>query len=178
MRYGFWLVWAALNAAPCAAPCAANPEMVINEILPAPARDWNGDGVVSTRDDEWGEVYNTTDHDISLTGYRLADTDTSWRYEFTGTLPSHSHLVVFGSDSYAWEKATHHSAVGLSLNNAGDTVRLWRFANGDSTQVDAYAYGSTEGASDRSTGRFPDGTETWRIFDSLNKAPTGSRRYG
>jgi len=178
MRLAIWLVLAAVQAAPCAAPCAANPELVINEILAAPARDWNGDAAVSSRDDEWVEVYNTTDHEISLAGYRLADTDTSWRYEFTGVLPSHSHLVVFGSDSYAWEKATHHTAVGLALNNAGDTVRLWRFANGDSTQLDAYAYNAVEAGSDRSTGRFPDGADTWRIFDQLDKVPTGSKPEG
>ena len=52
------------------------------------------------------------------------------------------------------------------------------FANGDSTQVDAYAYNSVCGGSDRSVGRFPDGGDTWRIFDQLDKVPTGSQPEG
>ncbi len=39
-------------------PVAAAPGPVLNEFLAGPARDWNGNGSISTRDDEWVEVFN------------------------------------------------------------------------------------------------------------------------
>lgn len=90
----------------CAVPAGA--QIVINEFLASPARDWNGDGTLSSRDDEWVEIYNPTSLPVVLDGYRVADADTSWRYGFTGTLAPHERLVVYGSESYAWEKATKH----------------------------------------------------------------------
>ncbi len=178
MRYGWWMVlWLAPTVV--ATPnCEAASQLVINEFMASPGRDWNSDGTVSSRDDEWVEVYNTGETPVILDGYRLADSDTSWRYGFSGTLPGHGRLVVFGAESYAWEKATRHSALGLSLNNTGDVVRLWKFSGTDSMQVDSYAYNSVEGGSDRSVGRFPDGGATWRVFDSLNPIPAGGAVAG
>ncbi|HVP38901.1 MAG TPA: lamin tail domain-containing protein [Candidatus Saccharimonadales bacterium] len=167
---------AALLLAGAAAPARA--ELVINEVLASPARDWNGDGTVSSRDDEWVEIYNPADTPVALDGYRLADADTTWRFALTGTLGPRARLVVFGSDAYAWEKATHHPAYGLSLNNGGDTVRLWKFSGADSVQVDAVTYGAVEGGSDRGYGRFPDGAGSWKLFDALDPAPAGSNPPG
>jgi len=179
MRNGFWLVLGALQMAAASAACdTAHAQLLINEVLAAPGRDWNADGVVSSRDDEWVEVYNPTGSSITLDGYRIADADTSWRMGLSGTLGPHGHLVVYGLDALNWEKATHHTASGLSLNNAGDTVRLWKFTGTDSAQVDVYTYGSNEGGADRATGRFPDGAPNWRIFDSLNPAPASSSPAG
>lgn len=60
------------------------------------------------------------------------------------------------------------------MNNAGDTVRLWKFSGTDSAQVDVVTYGSNEGGTDRAYGRFPDGAASWKIFDSLNPLPAGT----
>lgn len=109
MRYGFWLLAAALQAASLGAACDAQAQLLINEILAAPARDWNGDAVVSSRDDEWVELYNPTGNPIILDGYRIADADTTWRMGLTGTLGPHAFRLVFGSESLEWEKATHHT---------------------------------------------------------------------
>ena len=62
------------------------------------------------------------------------------------------------------------SATGLSLNNSGDTVHLFRIDGADTVAVDVKGYNSIEGASDRSTGRLGGG---WVLFDALNKY-TGS----
>jgi trimeric autotransporter adhesin len=159
-----------------AAPAAA--QVVINEVLASPGRDWNGDGTLSSRDDEWVEVYNAGDQEVSIDGYRLADADTSWRFEFSGTLAPGATRLVYGGESYAWEKATKHGAYGLSLNNGGDTVRLWKFTGPDSVQVDVMVYGALEGGSDRSVGRFPDGRADFKVFDSLNPMPAGSNPPG
>ena len=174
MRYGFWLVVAALQAASLGTACDAQAQLLVNELLAAPARDWNSDAVVSSRDDEWVELYNPTNSPILLDGYRIADADTSWRMGLTGTLGPHAYRLVFGSESLEWEKATHHTASGLSLNNAGDTIRLWKFTGSDSAQVDVVTYGSNEGGTDRAYGRFPDGASTWKVFDALNPLGSGT----
>jgi hypothetical protein len=145
--------------------CAA---LVINEIMPAPATDWDGDGIFNYRDDEWVEVYNPSDVAVDLGGYRITDDDSTWRYELVGTILPHGFVVVFGSDSYAWEKATGFPAYGLSLNNTGDTVRLFMLSSRETLLVDSYAYNRYEGGPERSTGRVPDGGTTWMIFDSMN----------
>jgi hypothetical protein len=149
-------------------PRFCHAQLVINEVLASPSIDWNGDGTYTSRDDEWVEVYNNTEGPIVLDGYRLTDADTTWRYGFSGVLPARGYLVVFGSESYAWEKATGNPAYGLSLNNSGDTVRLWRFVGQDSFVVGAYTYGTNAAGRDRSVGRKPDGVGDWYIFDQLN----------
>lgn len=143
-------------------------EVVINEIMPSPSTDWNGDGVYNYRDDEWVEIYNDSDLPAILDGYRIGDADTTWRYGLCGILAPKSHLVVYGSQSYAWERANGYPAYGLSLGNTGDTVRLWRFVGIDSLQVDSYTYGKGAGGSNRSVGRKPSGGQEWYIFDALN----------
>jgi hypothetical protein len=179
MRMRYRVCGPALLAAALLWPAVpAGAQVVINEVLASPGRDWNGDGATSSRDDEWVEIYNNSDAAVPLDGYRLADLDTTWRFAFSGTLEARARRVVYGSESYAWEKATHHAAYGLSLNNGGDTVRLWKFTGADSAEVDVVAYGALEGGSDRSVGRFPDGGAAWKIFDQLNPVPQGSSPPG
>jgi hypothetical protein len=149
-------------------PGSAFANVVINEILASPSIDWDGDGGYYYRDDEWVEIFNWSNTPINLDDYRLADADTTWRYGFSGVLPARGHLVVFGSEAYAWERANGYPAYGLSLSNSGDTVRLWKFAGTDSFQVDSCDYGTQAAGTDRSIGREPDGTEQWYIFDALN----------
>jgi len=75
---------------------------------------------------------------------------------------------VMGSTSVAWEAANGLGSAGLSLNNAGDTVRLWRLSGNDTLLVDSYTYAAFEVLDDRSTGRMPDGGNTWVVFDGRN----------
>jgi len=145
--------------------CAA--QVRVNEILADPGFDWNGDGTVSTRDDEWVEIVNAGATPVVLDEYRLSDAaSASFRYGFTGTLSPGAVLVVYGGASVAWESANGQSAVGLSLNNAGDTVQLWQVAGPDTILVDSYTYAGFEVLDDRSTGRMPDGAATWALFDA------------
>jgi hypothetical protein len=146
---------------------AAAPGLVLNEFLAGPARDWNGSGAVSTRDDEWVEVFNGGPAAVDLSSFLLTDSDRVPRFAFTGTLEPGGRLLVFGSDSYAWEKAQGRPAYGLSLGNSGDTVMLWQVAGAETLLVDSYAYKSHEAAADRAVGRRVDGGE-WALFDGLD----------
>ena len=162
---------------------AASPEVIeplmLNEILADPQRDWNGDGIVSSRDDEWVEIVNIGISPVILDDYRLAGADTSWRYGFSGDLAPGAVLVVYGGQSYAWETANGAPKFGLRLVNTGGSIGLWRVANGDTVLVNSYTFLDHEADPDRSTGRLPDGGGEWRVFDALNpytgtKLPFGS----
>jgi len=150
-----------------ALPCGA--QVVINEILGDPGIDWNGDGAVSFKDDEWVEIVNAGNTPVDITSYRLSDGGTRiLRFGFAGMLQPGATRVVFGSESVAWESANGLSTAGLSLNNAGDTVRLWQVAAGDTTLADSYTYAGFEILDDRSVGRLPDGAAQWRLWDARN----------
>jgi hypothetical protein len=140
----------------------------INEILPAPARDWDGSGTFSSRDDEWVELVNSGPAALDLAGYFVTDADTLPRYALSGSLAAGGHLMVFGLQSFNWEKANGYPSFGLSLGNSGDAVMLWKVTGGDTTLVDQYTYGSHEAGADRAIGRVPDGTGDWTLFDSLD----------
>ncbi len=154
---------------PAAVPCArADTTLLLNEFMAGPARDWDGNGVFSSRDDEWVEVVNTTAAPLDLSPFLITDGDRIPRVALSGTLEAGGHKVIYGSESYAWEKAHAFPAFGLSLANSGDQVMLWRVTGPDTLLVDSYAYTSQSGASDRAVARSPDATGTWVLYDSLN----------
>jgi hypothetical protein len=150
------------------APAGADSPLRINEFVAGPARDWDGNGTFSSRDDEWVEVMNTDPTALDLAGFLLTDGDSIPRYAFSGSLSAGDHLVVFGRNAYDWERVTGHPAYGLSLGNSGDAVLLWRVVGPDTLLVDGYTYRSHEAAADRAVGRVPDGGAIWALFDGLN----------
>jgi hypothetical protein len=166
----------ALPARTSAAPPA--PDVRLSEFLAAPARDWDGNGTFSSRDDEWLELVNGGTTPADLTGYFVTDGDSLPRFAFSGTLAPGEVRLVTGAMSVEWERASGHPVFGLSLGNTGDQVLLWRVTGSDTTLVDGYAYRSHESAADRAVGRSPDGSE-WKLEDQLNPyagstPPTGT----
>jgi hypothetical protein len=151
-----------------APPAVAQTALRLNEFMAGPARDWDGSGTFSSRDDEWIEVVNTGATALPLAGFILTDGDSLPRYGLTGTLAAGQRLMVTGGQSHAWEQANGFPAFGFSLANSGDAVMLWQVVGPDTVLVDAYTYRSHEAAADRSVGRFPDGAGAWVIFDALD----------
>jgi hypothetical protein len=146
---------------------AAAPDVRLSELMAGPARDWDGNGAFSSRDDEWLEIVNGGATTADLTPYFVTDGDSIPRFRFTGTLAPGAVLLVTGAASVAWEQATGHPVFGLSLANSGDKVLLWKVTGSDTTLVDSYAYKAHEAAADRAVGRTPDGNE-WKLEDGLN----------
>jgi len=140
----------------------------LNEFCAGPARDWDGSGAFSSRDDEWVEVVNTGSTPLDLTGFYLTDGDSIPRFAFSGTLAAGERRLVFGKESFDWEHLVGLPAFGLSLGNSGDDVMLWRISGAESLLVDSYHYKSHEAAADRAVGRSPDGSGGWVLLDALN----------
>ncbi len=122
----------------------------LNEVLPAPWADHNGDGVVNT-DDEFIELYNPSPQPLSLDGWQLLDAsaDAGNGRAFTfGTgqvIRGHDWLVLY------------HSASHISLNNENESVSL---RNPDGTEVDRIGWEVNPGRGS-SLSRLPDGA-TWQ----------------
>jgi hypothetical protein len=180
MKMRFVAFFCSLILSICVA-VSGTAQIRLNEILADPASDWNGDGEINSKTDEWVEIINTGSSGIDLSNLRLGDVSGgyNWRFAFSGSLEPGEILVVYGSEVVQWQSENGVSTYGLSLNNAGDTVYLYRLVGSDTTVADSYGYQSHEVLDDRSTGRKPDGLGDWVIFDALNpysgtKPPLGT----
>jgi len=149
---------------------AAQAQVLINELLAAPASDWNGDGEVDFKNDEWVEILNAGTAPVDLTGLYLKDASgDAYHYGFDGVLLPGEVRLVLGSDAVAWQAANDAGSTGLSLNNSGDTLELWRDIADprvlevvDMVPIPAHAAGS-----DRAMGRLSV-TYDWVLFDARN----------
>jgi hypothetical protein len=171
MRFAlaFWfLALVSLAHLPARATPACAADLHLNELCAGPARDWNGDGAFSSRDDEWVEVVNAGLSPLDLAGFFITDGDSIPRFAFAGALAPGTHRVVFGSESVEWERAAGYPVFGFSLGNSGDQVMLWQVTAAETLLVDTYAYRSHEAAADRAVGRQPDASGGWTLFDGLN----------
>ncbi len=124
--------------------------ITLNEVMPNPNSDWNGDGAISDASDEYIELYNDgSTGDVDLSGWKLDDIagDGSPEYVFPPNtiLRAGLHLVMFSADT----------RVALD-NSDGDTVRLIR---PDNSEADTFYY--TDTASDQVYSRTIDGNGTW-----------------
>jgi Lamin Tail Domain len=177
----FWrYFWATLVAVVLAAASAAGG-VYLTEILADPSSDWDGDGEVSTRGDEWIEVINTGPEVVDLAAYYMRDAlGEDPQLQLSGVLSPGGIKVFYGSDAEAWQTQTGLSVSGLSLNNAGDQLELYLGdpTGSGATLVDIVIYPDHTGDDDRSLARvLPDGS--WVLFDGLNPyggslEPTGT----
>jgi hypothetical protein len=131
------------------APPPPPPLVAINEFVPRPGSDWNGDGVINTGD-EYIELLNHGVVPVNLGGYRLDDEVNIGSSPFAlpaVTLQPGERIVFYGSDT------------GLLLGDGGDGVRLLR-PNG--TLMDAYNY-FVVNRPDQAFCRLPDngGADDW-----------------
>jgi hypothetical protein len=128
------------------APTAIPQPVVLNEILPHPRSDWNGDGTANVGD-EYVEIINVSTTAVTVANWKL---DTGIGSLKTFTLPAITlqprQIAFFFS-----------SQTGLSLSNGGGTVRLIKSSG---LIADAYTYTAVDRA-DRTWCRQPDGNGKW-----------------
>ena len=120
--------------------------IILNEFLPEPRSDWNGDGKVDTGD-EFIEIVNLGTKPVVLTGWSLDDQPGDSNPFSIGniSIQPNAHMVFFGSQT------------GILLGNGGDSVRLIQPSG---KVVDAFTYGVVR-TPDLSWCRLPDGGPTW-----------------
>ena len=95
-------------------PLPPPPLVGINEFVPRPGHDWNGDGVINTND-EYIELLNHGVVDVNLSGYGLDDEVNigSDPYRLPSVILKPGERIVF-----------YGSQTGLLLSDGGDGVRL------------------------------------------------------
>ena len=149
------------TATPTSTPTSTpEPGLVINEIHADPDSvlgDANGDGVISTTQDEFVEIVNNTGGTVDLSGRALHD-----GIGLKHTFPANTVLndgcaaLVFAggtpTGSFGGSRVQIASSGSLELNNTGDTVTLFDL---NATPVASYTYGG-EGGDNQSLTRDPD----------------------
>ena len=138
--------------------------MVINEFLPHPGTDWNGDGIAITGD-EYIELINMGLLSINLKNWKLDNGMGGSSTPFS--LPD---VTLFPRQIITF----YHSDGGIGLSDEGSTVRLLE-PNGQTGDIFTYPYVD---AVDKSWCRLPDGIGPWAFAcyptpGKLNK-PFGS----
>ena len=146
--------------------------IVINEVLAGPASDWNGDGAVDFKNDEWVEILNNGPEPIDLAGYFLRDIlGEEPHLGLSGVLDPGETAVFYGSDAVVWQQEAGLTTSGFSLNNGGDLLQLLRVYQGpEGPELElmfAISYDDHEGENDRSCG-FNTEMNDWILFDALN----------
>jgi hypothetical protein len=124
--------------------------VLINEFLPKPGSDWNGDGVANL-EDEFIELINTGTVPVDLSGWKLDDklNGGSRPYKIpNGVVIQPGKLWVF------FRKKTN-----ISLGDSGDEV--WLLAP-DGRKMDGAVYTKTRWP-DSAWNRFPDGESVLRL---------------
>ena len=119
--------------------------VVINEFLPHPRSDWNGDGTANVGD-EYIELMNLGVKAVSLLNWKLDNGGGSSSYTLPDLILEPRAIARF-----------FHADTGIALSDGGGTVRLLKPGG---QIVDAYTYGVVE-AADISWCRLPGGNGSW-----------------
>lgn len=158
------------------------PAVVIHEIHADPHAsqgDANGDGTVSSTQDEFVELANTTWEEVDISGWTLSDAIGVRHVFASGTVvPPREAVVVFsgGAPTGAFGNAGAGGLVfttstgTLGLNNTGDTLTL---ADDTAATVQTVVYGSA-GGNDQSLTRSPDLTNA-PLVAHTGVSATGAR---
>ena len=139
-------------------------DLVINELVAKNSSsylDQNGEA------DDWIELYNSTDSEISLNGMYLTDDQndlTKWKIEGAEFVIVPHGFRIFWADSDGKQGADH---ANFKLDGDGEFLAL--VSTDGSTIIDSVTFGFQ--TSDVSYGRLPDGAPGWRF---LTPTPLGS----
>ncbi|MDA8572768.1 lamin tail domain-containing protein [Flavobacteriaceae bacterium] len=145
--------------------------LIINEVLADPGStsgDANNDGIVSTSQDEFVEMYNNGSSSLDLSGWTMEDGNSERHVFPSGTvIEAGEFLVLFGGGSVDnFNGNGQISSTGsIGLNNGGDDVII---KNNSGVVVVSLNY---TGASDQSVCRNPDFTGDFVGHLSLTENP-------
>ena len=139
-----------------ATPLISNGDVVINELLAS------NDAVQADEAgefDDWIELYNNTDADVSLDGYFLsdkADNPEKWAFPDGTVIGAGDYLIVW-ADEDGDQGALH---TNFKLSAGGETLLL---VDPNGAIADEITFGEQE--TDVSFGRFPNGTGDFEALE-------------
>ncbi|HEX7621616.1 MAG TPA: lamin tail domain-containing protein, partial [Anaerolineales bacterium] len=131
---------------PTRAPTAIPGKIAINEFLPHPRTDWNGDGTIDTGD-EYIEIINMGTESINVANWKLDNGAGSTNFFLLPNLTLLPRQI----------EVFYHADTGLGLSDMGSTVRLLK---PDGRTADIFNYPLVN-AADRTWCRLPDGSGAW-----------------
>lgn len=107
-----------LSGIPVSQPsqAATTNDVVINEVA------WMGTDV--SYNDEWIELYNTTDSTISLEGWTLNATDGSPQISLSGSIAAGGHYILERTNDDTLSDVTADHIYTGSLSNSGEALEL------------------------------------------------------
>ncbi|MEE4312737.1 MAG: CotH kinase family protein [candidate division KSB1 bacterium] len=114
--------------------------------------------------DDWIELFNNTDNDISLTGYYLSDdSDDLTQWAFPDTFIAANGYLIIWADKDEDQDGLH---TNFKLSASGEVIYL---VKPDMTVIDEVTF--IEQTTDISTGRYPDGVGAFELMDPTFAAP-------
>jgi hypothetical protein len=146
-----YLVGLLVSLSLCIGGCGgSNPatQLKINELFSKSALD----GL-----DDWLEIYNPGDQEVSLDGLQLKDVNgnTVWDFPAGTTIAAGGFLVIVCDDSGTGLRTN------FKLTSKGETIIL---QTKDGQVIDEVTYPAQE--ADQSWGRETDGSDKWKVFTS------------
>lgn len=149
--------------------------VVITEVLADPPTgldgDSNRDGVRNSNEDEFVEIWNTSNYPVQIGGWQLFDEGASQANRFTfpqGTiLNPKAYAVLWGGGNptdFDGMVFVDDGRIGGGLRNAGDTVFL--FDGGANDTIDLVAF-ENEGGQNASLVRLQGDGNSWQIHNEF-----------
>ena len=117
--------------------------------------------------DDWIELYNSSSETVDLGGMYLTDDledKTAWQFPAGTQIAGNSYLLVWADKDPEDNPNGLHAT--FKLSKSGEDIAL--FASDGETLIDSISFGAQ--SDDISYGRYPDGSNSWYVFDS-NPSP-------
>lgn len=147
-------------------PIAKVSDVVINELMASNTRsiaDAQGGH------DDWIELYNTSEHPITLTGMYLSDDRANprkWRFPKHATIAPKAYLIVW-ADSEGDSQTELHT--NFNLSKSGETLILVDTDGRHNQVLDSVKFGVQ--MKDTAIGRVPNGSGDFRVAEMTPGSP-------
>ncbi len=135
------------------APDNGFQNILINEVMPSNS-NFSEDNF--QQNDDWLELFNPNNHPVNLSGSHFNFNGTIWTIPNGTIIEAHDYLL-FWNDKETYQGKNH---TNFKLSNSQNTVYL---IDPNGNTLDSLDYPAT--TSDKSYGRFPNGSQTFSEFD-------------
>ena len=148
-------------------PIAKVSDVVINELMASNTRsiaDAQGGH------DDWIELYNTSEHPITLAGMYLSDDQANprkWRFPKQTTIAPKGYLIVWADSDDENETAELHA--NFNLSKSGETLILVDTDGRHNQVLDSVKFGVQK--KDTAIGRVPNGSANFRVTEMTPGSP-------